>query len=166
VTHGVRQLESRGAAFAVHEYRYVDHGGTAEAARQLGVDEHAVIKTLVLGETPKAPFLVLMHGDAEVSVRALARAMGVKSVAPCPPAVAERVTGYQVGGISPFGTRQPLPVLVEATVLDLPRLYVNGGRRGLLVSMTPAQLTAVLQPRVVHVALPAPPAPRRPRGGA
>jgi Cys-tRNA(Pro) deacylase len=152
MTRALRVLESRGADYARHEYRYADHGGTAEAARQLGVDEHAVIKTLVFGETPKSPFLVLMHGDAEVSVKALARARGVKTVAPCPPEVAERVTGYQVGGISPFGTRQPLDVCIEASVLELPRIYVNGGRRGLLVSMAPSQLTAILQPTVVHAA--------------
>jgi Cys-tRNA(Pro) deacylase len=152
MTHAIRLLDARGAAYTCHEYRYIEHGGTAEAARQLGVDEHAVIKTLVFGETAKSPFLVLMHGDAEVSARALARALGLKSVAPCPPAVAERVTGYQVGGISPFGTRQPLAVCVEASVLDLARLYVNGGRRGLLVSMTPPQLVAVLHPRPVRAA--------------
>lgn len=152
MTHAIRLLDARGAEYACHEYRYIEHGGTAEAARQLGVDEHAVIKTLVFGETPRSPFLVLMHGDAEVSARALARALGLKSVAPCPPAVAERVTGYQVGGISPFGTRQPLGVCVESSVLDLPRLYVNGGRRGLLVSMTPPQLVAVLQPAIVRAA--------------
>jgi Cys-tRNA(Pro) deacylase len=151
MTHAMRVLDAHGVEYTYHEYRYVDHGGTAEAARQLGVDEHAVLKTLVFGETPKAPCLVLMHGDAEVSTKSLARAAGVKAMAPCAPAVAERVTGYQVGGISPFGTRQPLPVYVEATVLELPRVYVNGGRRGLLVSMPPDALVAVLRPTVVTV---------------
>jgi uncharacterized protein (TIGR00730 family)/Cys-tRNA(Pro) deacylase len=108
------------------------------------------IKTLVFGESPRSPFLMLMHGDREVSAKKLARALGVKSVAPCEPAVAERVTGYQVGGISPFGTRQRLPVYVEASVLGLPRLYVNGGRRGLLVSMAPSALAAALATTTVH----------------
>jgi Cys-tRNA(Pro) deacylase len=150
MTHALRALDALGVAYDTHEYRYVDHGGTAEAARQLRVDEHAVIKTLVFGESPRSPFLMLMHGDREVSAKKLARALGVKSVAPCEPAVAERVTGYQVGGISPFGTRQRLPVYAEASVLGLPRLYVNGGRRGLLVSMAPSALAAALATTTVH----------------
>jgi Cys-tRNA(Pro) deacylase len=145
VTHALRALDALGVAYDTHEYRYVDHGGTGEAARQLDVDQHAVIKTLVFAESPKAPFLMLMHGDRDVSAKKLARALRVKAVAPCEPAAAERVTGYQVGGISPFGTRQRLPVYVEASVLDLPRLYVNGGRRGLLVSMAPASLVSALK---------------------
>ena len=144
MTHALRALDALGVAYDIHEYRYVDHGGTAEAARQLAVPEHAVIKTLVFGESPRSPFLMLMHGDREVSTKKLARALMVKALAPCEPAVAERVTGYQVGGISPFGTRQRLPVYVEASVLDLPRLYVNGGRRGLLVSMAPPALVTAL----------------------
>ena len=150
MTHALRALDSLGVAYDTHEYRYVDHGGTAEAARQLRVDEHAVIKTLVFGESPKSPFLMLAHGDREVSVKKLARALGVRSVAPCEPAVAARVTGYQVGGISPFGTRQRLPVFVEASVLDLPRLYVNGGRRGLLVSMAPSAVATALAATLVN----------------
>jgi len=144
MTHAIRVLESRGIEHMLREYRYVEHGGTAEAARQLGVDEHAVVKTLVFAETPKAPVLVLMHGDCEVSAKALARALGVKAMAPCAPQVAERVTGYQVGGISPFGTRQTLPTYLEATVLDLPRILINGGRRGLLVEIAPSVLVDVL----------------------
>ena len=150
MTHALRALDRRGIAYTCHEYRYVDHGGTSEAARQLGVDEHVVIKTLVFGETPRAPVLMLMHGDAEVSAKALARAVGIKSIAPCAEAVAERATGYQVGGISPFGTRQPLPVYVEASVLDLPRVFINGGRRGLLVALPPAVLLTVLSATPVH----------------
>lgn len=151
MTHAIRALESHGIHHVLREYRYVDHGGTAEAARQLGVDEHAVIKTLVFGETPKAPVLVLMHGDCEVSAKALARATGVKTMAPCAPQVAERVTGYQVGGISPFGTRQTLPTYLEATVLDLACILINGGRRGLLVEIAPSVLVDVLGARPVHV---------------
>ena len=148
MTLALRVLASHGVAHTCHEYRYVAHGGTAEAARQLGVDEHSIVKTLVLGsdegQTPTI-LLMLMHGDAEVSTRALARAVGARAIAPCAQAVAERVTGYQVGGISPFGTRQPLPVYVEASVLELPRLFINGGRRGLLVELSPAALLSVLE---------------------
>jgi len=150
MTHALRVLDGHGVAYTCHEYRYVERGGTGEAARQLGVDEHEVIKTLVFGQTPRTPVLVLMHGDADVSAKALARALGVKSVAPCTEAVAQRATGYQVGGISPFGTRQHLPVYVEASVLDLPRLYINGGRRGLLVGLAPGVLVTVLHAQPVH----------------
>jgi Cys-tRNA(Pro) deacylase len=151
MTHALRVLDARRVVYATHEYRYVDHGGTAEAARQLAVDEHAVVKTLVFMSDPRTPLLVLMHGDLEVSTKKLARAIAVKAVTPAAPAVAERVTGYQVGGISPFGTRQPLDVVVEATVLELPRVYINGGRRGLLVSMDPGVLSTVLPVTPVHV---------------
>lgn len=153
MTHALRVLDAHGVDYATHEYRYVDHGGTAEAARQLAVDEHAVVKTLVFATSPRSPLLVLMHGDLEVSTKQLARALGVKTVTAVEPALAEKVTGYQVGGISPFGTRQVLPIFVESTVLDLPRVYVNGGRRGLLVSMTPDAFRAVLSPAIVHVSL-------------
>lgn len=145
MTHALRALDALGVDYETHEYRYVDHGGTAEAARQLQVEEHAIVKTLVFGESPRSPLLMLMHGDREVSTKTLARALRLKAVAPCEPAVAERVTGYRIGGISPFGTRQRLPVYVEATVLDLPRVYVNGGRRGLLVSLAPASLVNALK---------------------
>lgn len=150
MTHALRVLDQHGVAYTRHEYRYVDRGGTAEAARQLGVGEHAVVKTLVFGETPRHPVLMLMHGDAEVSAKALARALGVRSMAPCTEAVAEKVTGYQVGGISPFGTRSPLPVYVEASVLTLPRIFINGGRRGLLVELPPDTLTTILHATPVH----------------
>ena len=158
MTHALRMLDSHRVAYTLHEYRYVEHGGTAEAARQLGLDEHAVIKTLCMepdptdrrGSRTPSPLLMLMHGDLEVSAKTLARALGVKSIAPCSEAVAERVTGYQVGGISPFGTRQTLAVYVEASVLALPRVYVNGGRRGLLVGIEPSVLVTVLSAREVH----------------
>ena len=131
-------------AFSEHVHDYVDRGGTAESARQLGVDEHAVVKTLVMEDESGRPLIVLMHGDRSVSTKALARALGVKRIAPCAPEVAERHSGYQVGGTSPFGTRKRLPIYVEATVLDLPSIYVNGGRRGYLVGIAPAVLTSVL----------------------
>ena len=151
MTHALRVLDGLGVAYGTHEYHYVDHGGTAEAARQLGMDEHVIVKTLVFLSDPRTPLLVLMHGDLDVSTKKLARALDVKTTTPAPAAVAERVTGYQVGGISPFGTRQALPVYIEATVLDLPRLVINGGRRGLLVSMAPDALCAVLTPTPVRV---------------
>ncbi len=138
--------------FTEHVYDYIDHGGTAESARQLGVDEHLVVKTLVMEDEARRPLLVLMHGDRSVSTKLLARAIGVKRVAPCAPAVAERHTGYQVGGTSPFGTRKPLPVWVEATVLDLATIYINGGRRGYLVGIAPTALTSPLAARPVGCA--------------
>lgn len=138
--------------FTEHVYDYVDHGGTAESARQLGVDEHLVVKTLVMEDEARRPLLVLMHGDRSVSTKTLARAIGVKRVAPCAPAVAERHTGYQVGGTSPFGTRKPLPVWVEATILDLATIYINGGRRGYLVGIVPTVLTSPLAARPVGCA--------------
>jgi Cys-tRNA(Pro) deacylase len=131
-------------AFTEHVYDYVDRGGTAESARQLGVDEHHVVKTLVMEDESGRPLIVLMHGDRSVSTKALARVIGVKRIAPCAPDVAERHSGYQVGGTSPFGTRKRLPIYVEATVLELPTVYVNGGRRGFLVGIAPSVLTALL----------------------
>ncbi len=130
--------------FREHVYDYVDHGGTAESARQLGVPEHRVVKTLVMEDETGKPLIVLMHGDRSVSTKTLARAIGVKRVQPCAPAVAERHSGYQVGGTSPFGTRKRLPVYVEATILELPSLLINGGRRGYLVEITPDVLTSRL----------------------
>ena len=130
--------------FREHVYDYVDHGGTAESARQVGVEEHRVVKTLVMEDEAAKPLIVLMHGDRSVSTKTLARAIGVKRVQPCAPAVAERHSGYQVGGTSPFGTRKKLPVYVEATILDLPTILINGGRRGYLVEIAPSVLTAKL----------------------
>ena len=131
-------------AFSEHTYDYVDRGGTAESARQLGVAEHQVVKTLVMEDDAARPLIVLMHGDRSVSTKALARGIGAKRVQPCTPEVAERHSGYQVGGTSPFGTRKRLPIYVEATVLELPTIYVNGGRRGYLVGIAPAVLTTLL----------------------
>ena len=143
-TPAVHFLRKHGVAFGEHPYRYEEHGGTRVSSRELGVDEHAVIKTLVMQDESRRPLLMLMHGDREVSTKQLARQIDCKTVEPCDPAVAQRHTGYAVGGTSPFGTRKPLPVYVERTVLDLDRIYINGGRRGLLVSIAPGELVRVL----------------------
>jgi Cys-tRNA(Pro) deacylase len=153
VTPAIRALKAAGAAFEEHRYRYEERGGTRVSARELGVDEHQVIKTLVLQDDTGGLHLVLMHGDREVSTKALARRLGVKRLEPAPAAAAQRATGYQFGGTSPFGTRQALPTYVERTVLALPRIYINGGARGLLVSLAPAVLTTVLQATPVEVAI-------------
>jgi Cys-tRNA(Pro) deacylase len=149
----LRVLRQHGVAFTEHSYRYEERGGTRVSSRELGVDEHSVIKTLVMQDDRKQPLIVLMHGDREVSTNNLARQIGAKTVEPCDPAAAERHTGYQVGGTSPFGTRKGLPVYVESTILDLPRVYINGGRRGFLVALAPADLVRVLSPTAVDVAL-------------
>ncbi|HQE93229.1 MAG TPA: aminoacyl-tRNA deacylase [Anaerolineae bacterium] len=153
MTRGVRHLQDKEVTFTPHLYPFEEHGGTGHAANCLNVDEHIVIKTLVMERDDGKPCLVLMHGDREVSTRNLARALGVKSVTPCDVAKAERVTGYQVGGISPFGTRQPLPVYVQSTILDLPCLYINGGKRGFLVEITPEALQKALPVQPVDVAI-------------
>ena len=152
VTAAVRVLREHGVAFTEHPYDYVERGGTEVSARALGVAEHAVIKTLIMETDAKAPLIVLMHGDREVSTKSLARFLGVKSVAPCAPAVADRHSGYQVGGTSPFGTRRAMPVYLERTIAALSRIYVNGGRRGFLIGMAPADLVRVLSPVLVDVA--------------
>ncbi len=152
-THAMRVLREHGVAFTHHPYTYVERGGTEVSARELGVDEHAVIKTLVMEDDGKRPLLVLMHGDREVSTRNLARLIGAKSIAPCAPAVADRHSGYQVGGTSPFGTRRAMPVYMERTIADLPYVYVNGGRRGYLVGMPVSELVRVLKPVLVDVAI-------------
>jgi len=152
-TRAMRVLREHDVAFTDHPYAYEARGGTAVSARELGVDEHAVIKTLIMEDDQKRPLIVLMHGDREVSTKNLARFLGVKSVAPCEPAVADRHSGYQVGGTSPFGTRRAMPVYVERTIGDLPRVYVNGGRRGYLVGMAPADLMRVLKPQLVDAAV-------------
>ena len=151
-TPATQWLRERGIDFTEHPYDYVEHGGTAESARQLGVDEHAVIKTLVMQDDVAQPLIVLMHGDRQVSTRNLARAIGARSVEPCRPEVAQRHSGYLVGGTSPFGTRKPMPVYVEAGVLELPRILINGGRRGFLVGIDPALLVSALQARPVRCA--------------
>jgi Cys-tRNA(Pro) deacylase len=152
-TPATQWLRERGIAFSEHPYDYVDHGGTAESARQLGVDEHQVIKTLVMQDDKAGPLLVLMHGDKQVSTKNLARALGVKSIEPCAPDVAQRHSGYQVGGTSPFGTRKAMRVCVETSVLALDRIFINGGRRGYLVGLAPAVLHTVLGAERVNCAL-------------
>jgi len=152
-TPATEWLREHGVAFTEHVYEYVDHGGTAESARQLGVDEHMVVKTLVMRDERAEPLIVLMHGDASVSTKNLAREIGVKGVEPCKPEDAQRASGYLVGGTSPFGTRKALRVYVEASVLELPRILINGGRRGYLVGIAPAVLVDVLGARPVRCAL-------------
>ena len=149
VTAAVRVLRDHDVAFTHHPYEYEERGGTAVSAREIGVAEHAVIKTLVMEDDARKPMIVLMHGDCSVSTKNLARQLGVKSIAPCEPAVADRHSGYQVGGTSPFGTKRAMPVYMQRTIADLPYLYVNGGRRGYLVGMTPAELVRVLKPTLV-----------------
>jgi Cys-tRNA(Pro) deacylase len=148
----VRRLLAEGIAFTDHHYEYREHGGTAWAAEALGLPEHAVIKTLVMQDDRHAPLVVLMHGDREVSTRALARAMGAGSVTPCPPDVAERHSGYRVGGTSPLGLRKPLPIFMEATIADLDRVFVNGGKRGYLIGLATADLVRLAQPTLVQAA--------------
>jgi Cys-tRNA(Pro) deacylase len=134
-------LRQRGVSFTEHLYDYVERGGTAESAKQLGVDEHAVVKTLVMQDQDAKPLIILMHGDRQVSLKNFARQIGAKKVEPCKPEAAQRHTGYQVGGTSPFGTRKLLPVYVERSILALPSIYINGGQRGFLVQISPSVLT-------------------------
>lgn len=145
-------LKKHQVDFTEHEYRYEDKGGTAVSSRELGVDEHSVIKTLVMEDENKRPLIVLMHGDREVSTRSLARQIGCKSITPCNPVVAQKHSGYMVGGTSPFGTRKPLPIYMERSIAELPRLYINGGRRGFLVAMAPSDLMRILAPTLVEAA--------------
>lgn len=153
MTPAVRFLKDKGAEFTIRLYRYEEHGGTAVAARELGMDEHAVVKTLVFETDSRLPFLVLMHGDREVSTKNLARTLKVKAVIPCPPPTAERHTGFQVGGISPFGTRKKLPVYMERTLTDCPRVFINAGKRGQLAEMSPAEILRILEPTIVEAAV-------------
>ncbi|MBQ0958950.1 aminoacyl-tRNA deacylase [Ideonella sp. 4Y11] len=152
-TPATQWLKAQGIAYTEHPYDYVDHGGTAESAKQLGWDEHAVVKTLVMQDEQAEPLIILMHGDRQVSTKNLAREIGVKSVEPCKPEVAQRHSGYLVGGTSPFGTRKLMRVFVEAGVLDLPRILINGGKRGYLVGIEPAVLSGPLGARAVRCAL-------------
>jgi Cys-tRNA(Pro) deacylase len=152
-TPATQMLREAGVAFTEHPYDYVEHGGTAESARQLGVPEHEVIKTLVMQDDKAQPLIVLMHGDRQVSTKNLAREIGAKAVEPCKPEVAQRHSGYLVGGTSPFGLKKAMPVYVEAGVLALPRICINGGRRGYLVGIEPQVLVRLLGARPVHCAL-------------
>ncbi|MEP7117430.1 MAG: Cys-tRNA(Pro) deacylase [Acidobacteriota bacterium] len=152
-TPAVHALRRHGLAFTEHEYRYELRGGTTVSARELGVPEHHVVKTLVMEDESRQPLIILMHGDREVSTKQLARQIGRKTVKPCAPEVAERHTGYQVGGTSPFGTRKSLPIYVERSILALDRIYVNGGRRGFLVQLDPRLAAAALEATPVDVAV-------------
>jgi Cys-tRNA(Pro) deacylase len=146
-------LKKRGVAYTEHVYEYVEHGGTRVSAQALGVEEHHVVKTLVMEDETKRPLIVLMHGDREVSTKNLARQAGVKRIEACQTEAAQRHSGYQIGGTSPFGTRKPLPVYVERSILELPRIYINGGRRGFLVGIDPKELVRVLDVKPVEVGL-------------
>lgn len=152
-TAATRLLRQQSITYSEHLYRYEDHGGTAVPARELGVDEHAVIKTLILEDEAGHPLIVLMHGDREVSTKALARQIGAKAVQICKPEVAQKHSGYLVGGTSPFGTRKAMPVHMERSILDLERIYINGGSRGFLVAMAPGDLERVLKPTLVDVSI-------------
>ncbi|WP_333700017.1 Cys-tRNA(Pro) deacylase [Rivihabitans pingtungensis] len=153
VTQAIRMLRAHHVAWTDHLYAYEEKGGTRVSARELGVDEHAVIKTLIMHDEQKRPLVVLMHGDCEVSTKNLARQLAVKSIEPCPPAIADKHSGYQVGGTSPFGTRQAMPVYMEASIAELPRIFLNGGKRGYLIGVDPADVVRVLQPTLVNVAV-------------
>lgn len=148
-TQAVRMLRAGKAEFSTHLYEYAERGGTEHSAASLGVDEHMVVKTIVLEDETKAAFICLQHGDREVSTKRLARLRGCKTVTPCTPETALRHTGYVVGGTSPFGTRKPLVVYLERSICDLPLIYVNGGKRGFLVGIAPGALTALLKPMLV-----------------
>lgn len=152
-TPAIRALRENGVNYALMPYAYQERGGTAAAAEQLKVNEHQVIKTLVMEDEGGAPLLVLMHGDKSVSTKALARTLGVKTVRPCDPSAAQRHTGYLVGGTSPFGTRKPLKVYMEASIKNLSRIYINAGKRGLLAEMSPQDLIRILTPTQIHAAV-------------
>jgi Cys-tRNA(Pro) deacylase len=152
-TPATAYLAGKGVAYTEHSFEYVEHGGTGHSSVSLGVPEHAVVKTLVMENERGDPLIVLMHGDRKVSTKELARQAGMKRIAPCKPEVATRHSGYLIGGTSPFGTRKAMPIFLERTVLELPRIYINGGRRGYLLGMAPAELTRVLAPILVEVAL-------------
>jgi Cys-tRNA(Pro) deacylase len=152
-TQATQFLRKQGVDFSEHPYAYEEKGGTKVSARELGVDEHAVVKTLVMEDEQARPLIILMHGDCKVSTKELARQIGCKKIEPCKPEVATRHTGFLVGGTSPFGTRKKLPVYVEKGILDLPRIYINGGQRGYLVALDPRELIGLLDAKPVEVAL-------------
>ena len=151
-TQATKFLKAHKVPFSPHLYAYEEHGGTKVSARELNVDEHAVVKTLVFEDENAKPLIVLMHGDCKVSTKELARQIPCKHVEPCKPETANRHTGYLVGGTSPFGTRKQMPLYMERTILDLPLIYINGGRRGFLVGIHPHDLLRALQPKLVHAA--------------
>lgn len=152
-TPAIRVLREEKVIFSDYCYNYEERGGTSHPARELGLDEHSVIKTLIMEDDRKNPLIVLMHGDRQVSTKDLARFMGVKSVSPCAPETAQKHSGYMVGGTSPFGTRKKMPVYMEETILRLPEIYINGGRRGYLVGLSPQDVERMLKPVLVKVAI-------------
>ena len=152
-TPATQLLRAQGVEFTEHPYNYVEHGGSAESARQLGLDEHMVVKTLVMQDQDARPLIVLMHGDRKVSTKNLARQIGAKHVEPCKPEVANRHSGYLVGGTSPFGTKKDMPVFIEESILSLPRIAINGGRRGYLLQLDPQVCVQLLGARPVRCAL-------------
>ena len=153
VTPAIRYLRQRQVDFSEHLYPYEEKGGTAVSARELGVDEHCVVKTLIMEDDAKQPLIVLMHGDRQVSTRELARVIGARSITPCAPAIADKHSGYQVGGTSPFATRRAMPVYIEETILVLAKIYLNGGKRGFLVGIDPKEVARLLQAVPVKVAI-------------
>jgi len=153
VTPAVRVLRQHGVEFTEHPYKYVDKGGTATFAKEFGVDEHVVVKTLIMEDDERNPLIVLMHGDRQVSTKELARVVGVKRIEPCTSENAQKNSGYMVGGTSPFGTRKRMPVYMEETICDFPRIYINGGKRGYLIGIDPEEVVRVLRPTLVRVAI-------------
>lgn len=152
VTQAIRVLREHKVEYSEHLYKYEDKGGTSVSARELGVDEHCVVKTLIMEDEQKHPLIVLMHGDCEVGTGMLAKQIGVKKINPCDPKTADKHSGYQVGGTSPFGTRHPMPVYMESSIADLTRIYINGGKRGFLIGVDPQEVIRVLQPVLVQAA--------------
>jgi len=152
-TPAIHFLRQHKVSFTEHPYRYEERGGTAVSSRELGVDEHIVIKTLVMEDERKQPLIVLMHGDRDVSTKNLARQIGCKTIAPCYPEVAQKHTGYVVGGTSPFGTRKQMPVYLERSIAELDRIYINGGRRGFVIALAPADLVRALSPTLVDASI-------------
>ncbi|NWK78102.1 Cys-tRNA(Pro) deacylase [Aquitalea sp. LB_tupeE] len=152
VTQAIRVLREHKVEYSEHLYKYEDKGGTTVSARELGVDEHCVVKTLIMEDEQKHPLIVLMHGDREVGTGMLAKQIGVKKISPCDPKTADKHSGYQVGGTSPFGTRHPMPVYMESSIAQLPRIYINGGKRGFLIGVDPQEVIRVLQPVLVQAA--------------
>lgn len=150
-TAALRTLEAAHCDFEICQYKYVEKGGTRASSQALDVDEHAVIKTLIFETGSRAPLIVLMHGDHQVSAKALARHMGEKSIVPCTPQTAQKHSGYQVGGTSPFGTRKKMPIYMQETIAEVDRIYINGGKRGLLVKLDPKDLIAILEPELVDI---------------
>lgn len=153
MTLAIRELEAHNVSFQSHLFPYQEKGGTSHSSQELGVPEHVVIKTLIMETEKKEPLVILMHGDMQVSTKNLARELGVKTISPCKPEVADRHSGYQVGGTSPFGTKRKMPIYMEKTILDLELIYINGGKRGYLVSMSPQEVVRLLQPHLVSVGI-------------